>query len=117
MGAVMAHEKKTFRSSLGGLGLFIGLGITASQITTWFLLGVWNPISIATVLDMLLVGVEDLRPIESLVGLQNIIDGTSFFGLPASVAFAVIGFVLVAPIRTTESAGNERRRVKARLVT
>ena len=112
----MAHEKKKFRSSLGGLGLFVGLGITASQIMTWFLLGVWNPISIATVLDMLLVGIEDLRPMESLIGLQNIIDGTSFFGLPASAAFAVIGFVLAAPIRATDSAGNEQRRVKARLL-
>jgi hypothetical protein len=36
---------------------------------------------------------EDFRPIESLIGLQNIIDGTSFFGLPASAAFAVIGLV------------------------
>jgi len=68
-----SREKK-FRSSLGGLGLFISLGIVASQITTWFLLGVWNPISIATVLDMLLVDVEDLRPMESLIGLQSIFD-------------------------------------------
>jgi hypothetical protein len=54
---------------------------------------------------------------ESLIGLQNMIDGTSFFGLPASVAFAVVGFVLAAPIRATESSGNERRRMKARLVS
>ena len=113
----MAYDKKRFRSSLGGLGLFIGFGIVVSQIATWFLLGLWNPISIATVLDMLLVSVEDFRPMESLIGLQNMIDGTSFFGLPASVAFAVVGFVLAAPIRATESSGNERRRMKARLVS
>ena len=110
-----SREKK-FRSSLGG-GLLIGLGISAFQIMTWFLLGVWNPISIATVLDMLLVPVEDFRPMESLIGLQNMIDGTSFFGLPASVAFAVVGFVLAAHIRATDSAGNERRRLKARLLS
>jgi len=52
------------------LGLLIGLGISAFQIMTWFLLGVWNPISIATVLDMLLVGIENLRPMESLIGLS-----------------------------------------------
>jgi hypothetical protein len=81
------------------------------------LLGVWNPISIATVLDTLLVALDDFRPMESLIDLQNIIDGTSFFGLPATIAFAVIGIVLAAPIRGTESTGNERRRVKARLVS
>jgi hypothetical protein len=97
------------------LGLFIGLGIVASQITVWFLLGVWNPISIATVLDTLLAAMEDVRPMESWIGLQNIIDGTSFFGLPASVAFAVIGIVLAAPIRGTKSRGLERRSAKARL--
>ena len=58
----MAHDRKRLRSSLGGLGLFIGLGILASQITVWFLLGIWNPISIATVLDRLLVALEDVRP-------------------------------------------------------
>jgi hypothetical protein len=113
--AVMANDKKKFRSSLGGLGLFIGLGIVASQITVWFLLGVWNPISIATVLDTLLVALEDVRPMESFIGLQNTIDGTSFFGLPASVAFAVIGVLVAVPIRTTEATGNERRRMRPRL--
>jgi hypothetical protein len=113
--AAMAHDKKGFRSSLGGLGLFIGLGIVASQIIVWFLLGVWNPISVATVLDTLLSAMEDARPMESLIGLQNTIDGTSFFGLPASVAFAVIGIVIAAPIRGTETPG--KRRVRARLVS
>jgi hypothetical protein len=96
----MAHYKKRFRSSLSGLGLFIGLGIVASQIMVWFMLGVWNPISIATVLDTLLEALEGVRPMESLIGLQNIIDGTSLFGLPASIGFAVIGIMLAAPIRT-----------------
>ena len=113
----MVHEKKKFRSSLGGLALFIGLAIAGSQIVIWFLLGEWNPISIATVLDMVLVALEDVRPVESLIGLQSIIDGTPFFGLPASVAFAAIGFVLAVPIRATKSTGSERRRVKARLVS
>jgi hypothetical protein len=111
----MTNNKNRLCSSLGRLGLFIGLGIVTSQITVWFLLGVWNPISIATILDTLLVALEDLRPMESWIGLQNIIDGTSFFGLPASVAFAVTGMVLAAPIRGTESTGMERRSVKARL--
>jgi hypothetical protein len=111
----MAQDKKSYsRSTVGGFALFIGLGILASQIAIWFSLGVWNPISIATVLDMLFVAVEDFRPMQTFIDLQNIIDGTSFFGLPASAAFAVIGLVFVAaPIRTTESAEDVRRRAKA----
>ncbi|MGB8631836.1 MAG: hypothetical protein WCD69_21075 [Xanthobacteraceae bacterium] len=96
----MAHYKKRFRSSLSGLGLFIGLGIVTSQIMVWFMLGVWNPISIATVLDTLFEALEGARPMESLISLKDIIDGTSLFGLPASIAFAVIGIMLAAPIRT-----------------
>jgi len=110
----MAYGKKSkFRSTVGELGLFIGLGIVVSQIGVWFLLGIWNPVSIGTIFDLLIVAVEDFRPMESLIGLQNSIDGTSFFALPASAAFAVIGLVFVAPIRMTESAGNDRRRAKA----
>jgi hypothetical protein len=110
------REKSKFRSTVGGLGLFVGLGIVTSQIGVWFLLGIWNPISIATIFDLLIVAVENYRPMESLIGLQNIIDGTSFFGLPASAAFAAIGLVFVAPIRMTESVGsvgNDRRHAKA----
>jgi hypothetical protein len=110
----MAYGKKSkLCSTVGGLALFISLGIVASQIEIWFLLGVWNPISIATIFDLLVMAGGDFRPMESLIGLQNIIDGTSFFGLPASAAFAVIGLVFVANIRTTESAGDDRRRAKA----
>ena len=110
----MAQDRKNkFRSTVGGLGLFIGFGIVVSQIAVWLLLGVWNPISIAAIVDMAVVAVEDFRPLQGLIGLQNIVDGTSFFGLPASAAFAVIGLVFVANIRTTESAGDNRRRAKA----
>jgi len=73
------------------------------------LLGAWNPVSVAAIIDMLVMAVEDFHPMQSLIGLQNIIDGTSLLGLPASAAFAVIGVVFIAPIRTTEAVTTKKR--------
>ena len=110
----MGYGKKSkLYSIVGGLALFIGLGIVVSQIEIWVLAGVWNPISIATIFDLLAVAVEDFSPMQSLIGLQNTVDGTSLFAIPASAAFAVIG-VFVAAIPTTKSTEDERRGAKAR---
>ena len=106
------NKKSKLYSTVGGLALFIGLGIVVSQIGIWVLVGVWNPISIATIFDSLVAAVEDFSSMQSLIGLQNTVDGTPLFAVPASAAFAVIG-VFVASIRITESTGDQRRRAKA----
>jgi hypothetical protein len=80
----------------GGLFALVGLLIVGGQVWIWIKLGEWRPFSVAALLYGL--GIPEPHPVQSLVGLQKIIDWTISFvlNLPASLALVLIGLALFA---------------------
>jgi membrane-associated protease RseP (regulator of RpoE activity) len=113
----MANDQYKFSEVLsfaGGLGVVVGLLIGGSQVWVWLKDGDWHPLSVATVLYGF--GSPEIRIVQPLVGLQKLLDWTISFilGLPASVAVAFIGFMLLGIGEKVEAREAERERLNKR---
>jgi hypothetical protein len=93
----MAHQEHPIWSKVGLFFVLVGvvsylaaLLILGSQAWVWLKLGEWPPLSVAAVLYGL--GIPEPHPVQSLIGLQKIIDFTiSVLDWPASLAFFLLG--------------------------
>ena len=84
-----------FLRILGGLFGLAGVLVFAWQVWIWLKLGEWQPFSVAAALYDL--GIPEPRPVQPLIGLQTIIDGTVSFVLnfPASLGCVAIGWLFI----------------------
>jgi hypothetical protein len=66
------------------------------QVWIWLKIGEWRPLSVAAILYGL--GIPELHPVQSLIGLQKIIDAiiSVVLEFPASLAFVLLGCPFLA---------------------
>jgi hypothetical protein len=84
-----------FLRILGSLLGLAGVIVFAGQVWIWFRLGEWQPFSVTAAFYVL--GIPEPHPVQPLIGLQTIIDGTISFVLnfPASLACLAIAWLFI----------------------